>query len=90
MISLKQNWKIIHKIHVYLIFRLYVLNIFILSKWGSNRTNNIDGAEADFGCPTMQYSNQDASRKSSLLCKQTTDNFRTRPPPELPMAPPIG
>ena len=24
---------------------------------GSNRTNNIDGAEAQFGCPTMQSSN---------------------------------
>ena len=26
----------------------------------------------------------------ALLCKQTTDNFRSRPPPELPMAPSIG
>ena len=26
---------------------------------GSNRTNKIDGAEVGFGCPTMQYSNQD-------------------------------
>ena len=26
----------------------------------------------------------------ALLCKQTTDNFRTRPPSELPMAPSIG
>ena len=26
----------------------------------------------------------------ALLCKQTTDNFRTRPPPALPMAPSIG
>ena len=25
----------------------------------------------------------------TLLCKQTTDNFRTHPPPELPMAPSI-
>ena len=25
-----------------------------------------------------------------LICKQTTDNFRTRLPPELPMAPSIG
>ena len=24
------------------------------------------------------------------LAKQTTDNFQTRPPPELPMAPSIG
>ena len=23
-------------------------------QWGSNRTNNIDGAGAGFGCPTMQ------------------------------------
>ena len=44
--------------------------------WGSNRTNNIGGAEAGFGCPTMQYSNQ--------------DNFWTRPPPELSMAPSTG
>ena len=34
---------------------------------GSNRTNNIDGAEAGFRCPTMQYSNQDASRNNSVV-----------------------
>ena len=28
---------------------------------GSNRTNNIDGAEVQFGSPTMQSSNQYAS-----------------------------
>ena len=26
----------------------------------------------------------------ALICKQNTDNFRTRPPPELHMAPSIG
>ena len=26
----------------------------------------------------------------ALLCKQTIDNFRIRPPPKLPMAPSIG
>ena len=36
------------------------------SQWGSNRTNNIDGAEAGYGCPTMQYSNQDASHQQQL------------------------
>ena len=26
----------------------------------------------------------------ALLCKQATDDFQTRPPPKLPMAPSIG
>ena len=38
-----------------------------ISQRGSNRTNNIDGAEAGFGCPTMQYSNQDASLNNSVV-----------------------
>ena len=36
---------------------------------GSNRANNVDGAEVGFGCPTMQYSNQDVSRNNSVVMK---------------------
>ena len=36
-------------------------------QWGSNRTNNIDGADAGFGCPTMQYSNQNAPCNSNVV-----------------------
>ena len=57
---------------------------------GSNRTNNIDGAEAGFGCPTMQYSSQDASRNNSIVMKTNHRQLGTCPPPELPMAPSIG
>ena len=50
-------------------------------QWGSKRTNNIDGAEP------VRVSH-DAILVSRMhlaimaLCKQTTDNFRTRNPPE--------
>ena len=37
---------------------------------------------AGFGCPTMKYSNQDASRNKIVLCKQANDYFITRPPPQ--------
>ena len=54
----------------------------IHKQWGSNRTNNIDGAEA----VRVAYNAILASRMYlatiALLCKQTTDNFRTRHPPE--------
>ena len=32
-----------------------------------NRTNNIDGGEVQFGCPTMQSGNPDASLYKSVV-----------------------
>ena len=52
------------------------------AQWGSNRTNNIDGAEA----VRVAYNAILVSRMHlatiALLCKQTTDYFRTRHQPE--------
>ena len=42
-------------------------NLLSTPQRGSNRTNNIDGVEVGSGCPTMQYSKQDASRNNSVV-----------------------
>ena len=52
-----------------------------LGDWGSNRTNNIDGAEV----VRVAHNAILVSRMhlaTIALCKQITDNFRTRHPPE--------
>ena len=51
-------------------------------KWGSNRTNNIDGAEAVQVAHNAILVFRMHLVTIALLCKQTTDNFRTRHPPE--------
>ena len=53
------------------------------TQWDSNRTNNIDGAEAvQVGHNAILVSRMHLAT-IALLCKQTTDNFQTRHPPEL-------
>ena len=54
----------------------------IIIQWGSNRTNNIDGAEAVRVAHNAILVSMMHLATIALLCKQTTDNFRTRHPPE--------
>ena len=51
-------------------------------QWGSNRTINIDGAEAVRVSHNAILVSRMHLATIALLCKQTTDNFRTRHPPE--------
>ena len=51
-------------------------------KWGSNRTNNIDDAEAVRVSHNAILVSRMHLATIALVCKQTTDNFRTRNPPE--------
>ena len=51
-------------------------------QWGSNRTNNIDGAESVRMSHNAILVSKMHLATIALLCKQTTDNFRTRNPPE--------
>ena len=59
-------------------------------KWGSNRTNNIDGAEGVRVSHNAIFVTRTLLATIALLCKQTLENFRARPPPEHSMAPSIG
>ena len=52
------------------------------TEWGSNRTNNIDGAEAVRVAHNAILVSRMHLATITLLCKQTTDNFRTRHPLE--------
>ena len=51
-------------------------------QWGTNRTNNIDGAEQVRVAHNAILVSRMRLATIALLCKQTTDNFRTRHPPE--------
>ena len=51
------------------------------SQWGSNRTNNIDGAEAVWLSHNSILVTRMPLATIALLCKQTSDYFRNRPPP---------
>ena len=51
-------------------------------QWGSNKTNNIDGAEAVRVAHNAILVSRMHLATIALLCKETTDNFRTRHPPE--------
>ena len=52
------------------------------SKLGPNRTNNIDGAEVVWVAHNAILVSMMHLATIALLCKQTTDNIRTRHPPE--------
>ena len=52
------------------------------SEWGSNRTNNIDGAEVVRVAHNAMLVSRMHLTTIALLCKQTTDYFQTRHPPE--------
>ena len=51
-------------------------------QWGSNRTNNIDGAEPVRVSHNAILVSRMHLATMALLCKQTTDNSRTGYPPE--------
>ena len=51
-------------------------------QWGSNRTNNIDGAEPVRVSHNAILVSRMHLATMALLCKQTTDNSRTSYPPE--------
>ena len=44
----------------------------------------------DLGVPQCNIVTRMPLTTIALLCKQTIDNFRIRPPPELPMGPSIS
>ena len=60
--------------------------MFVKLQWGSNRTYNIDGAEVSNNAILVTRMHL---ATIALLCKQTSNNFRSRPPPERPIAPSI-
>ena len=60
----------------------FVWNLTSTKQWGSNSTNNIDGAEAVWVSHNAILVSRKHFATIALLCKQTTDNFRTRHPPE--------
>ena len=58
------------------------IQLFLIGQWGPNRTNNIDGAEAVRVSHNAILISRMHLATIALLCKQTTDNSRTRHPPE--------
>ena len=75
---------------------IYIKRIFtfltpnVRTKLGSNRTKNIDGAEVVRVSHNAISVTRMPLATIALLCKQTPNNFRTRPAPERPMAASIG
>ena len=61
---------------------LRIALVFVLHQWGSNRTNNIDGAEPVRVSHNAILVSRMHLATVALLCKQTTDNSRTGYPPE--------
>ena len=59
-----------------------IYNFFVDKEWGSNRTNNIDGAEVVRVAHNAILVSRMHLATKVLLCKQTTDSFQTRNPPK--------
>ena len=70
------------------IFTLEFCHIRTVMRFQQNL--NIDGDESVRVSHNAKLVTRMPLATIALLCKQTSDNFRTRPPPELPMAPSIG
>ena len=66
-----------------LVFYKFLWNFPIhIHEWGSNRTNNIDGAESVRVSHNAILVSKMHLATMALLCKQTTDNSWTGYPPE--------
>ena len=64
------------------IYKINFIAYSIFYQWGSNRSYNIDGAEVVRVAHNAILVSRMHLATIALLCKQTTDNFQTRHPPE--------